>query len=117
MNLTEREREHIEKLRAQAAWDRGYNRAISDVAAGLEGETRQWAVKLLRPIHPSQWDDDEARRGGVTMDDLQMEWRWVDGDGRAMTAWQTGNPPPVFDLKDEKGTMHVQARLRGEGQT
>lgn len=47
------------------------------------------------------------------MDDLQMEWRWVTAEGLPMTAWQTGAPPPVFDLEDEKGTMHVEARLSG----
>lgn len=51
------------------------------------------------------------------MDVLQMEWRWVDSDGRPMTEWRAGDPPPVLDLQDEKGTMHVEARARGEGQT
>lgn len=47
------------------------------------------------------------------MDDLHMAWRWVDGEGRPMTAWQTGNPPPVLDLEDAKGKMRVEARLVG----
>lgn len=51
------------------------------------------------------------------MDDLQMEWRWVTSDGRPMTAWQSGDPPPVLDAADEKGTMRVEARLRGEGES
>ena len=62
MNLTEREREHIERLRLQAAEDRGYNRGLSDVAQRLDGELREWAVKLWRPIHPSQWNDREAKQ-------------------------------------------------------
>ena len=41
-----------------------------------------------------------------------VEWRWVDDKGRAMTNWKAGNPPPVFDLKDEKGEMHVEVRVK-----
>lgn len=41
-----------------------------------------------------------------------LEWRWVDDKGRALTNWTNGPPPPVLDLSDAKGTMHVEARIR-----
>lgn len=41
-----------------------------------------------------------------------VEWRWVDDKGRAMTNWKAGNPPPVLDLKDAKGEMHVEVRVK-----
>lgn len=40
-----------------------------------------------------------------------LEWRWVDDKGRAMTNWKAGDPPPVLDLKDAKGEMHVELRV------
>lgn len=39
-----------------------------------------------------------------------LEWRWVDDAGRAMTNWTASTPPPVLDLSDSKGTMHVEVR-------
>ena len=45
----------------------------------------------------------------------ELEWRWIDEKGRAMTNWKVGDPPPVLDLADEKGTMRVQCRLAGSG--
>ena len=43
--------------------------------------------------------------------DEMLEWRWVDDKGRAMTEWKRGNPPPVLDLADGKGQMHVEVRV------
>lgn len=48
------------------------------------------------------------------MDEIQFEWRWVDDKGRAMTEWKVGLPPPVLDLSDAKGQMHVEIRLPSE---
>lgn len=45
----------------------------------------------------------------------EIEWRWVDEQGRPMTKWKVGDPPPVLDVADEKGTMRVQCRLAGSG--
>lgn len=41
----------------------------------------------------------------------EIEWRWVDDKGRAMTNWKVGDPPPILDLADAKGSMHVEVRL------
>ena len=40
-----------------------------------------------------------------------FEWRWVDDKGRPMTNWKNGDPPPVLDLEDGKGGMHVEVRV------
>lgn len=40
------------------------------------------------------------------------EWRWVDDKGYAMTTWKAGDPPPVLYLKDAKGVMHVEVRVK-----
>lgn len=45
-----------------------------------------------------------------------IEWRWVDDKGRAMTNWKQSEPPPVLDLTDDKGEMHVEIRMRAEPQ-
>lgn len=47
-------------------------------------------------------------------DALDYEWRWVDEKGRAMTIWKKGLPPPVLDVSDNKGTMHVEVRLSSD---
>lgn len=53
---------------------------------------------------------------GADMNQL-FEWRWVDDKGRGMTSWKGGaNPPPVLDLRDSKGTMHVEVRLKSDYQ-
>jgi hypothetical protein len=49
------------------------------------------------------------------MDDESIGWRWVDDKGREMTKWKRGGIPPVLDLHDGKGCMHVE--LRGVQQT
>jgi hypothetical protein len=46
--------------------------------------------------------------------DADTEWRWVDEQGRAMTHWKKGAPPPVLDTRDEKGAMRVEVRLSQE---
>ncbi len=43
----------------------------------------------------------------------KLEWRWIDENGRAMTNWKAGDPPPIDSVTDERGTMRVQARLAG----
>ena len=43
-----------------------------------------------------------------------LEWRWVDDKGRGLTNWKRGDPPPVMDLPDAKGSMHVETRLSAE---
>ena len=40
-----------------------------------------------------------------------IEWRWVDDKDRPMTNWKRGTPPPVLDLADSKGEMHVEVRI------
>lgn len=43
---------------------------------------------------------------------MNIQWRWVDNNGNAMTKWKKGNPPPILDLEDEKGYMHVEIRVQ-----
>ena len=38
------------------------------------------------------------------------EWRWIDEQGRAMTNWKQGDPPPMREVSDGKGTMCVETR-------
>jgi len=45
----------------------------------------------------------------------ELEWRWVNNQGLGMTKWKQGGIPPVLDLQDRKGSMHVE--LRGVIQT
>ena len=40
-----------------------------------------------------------------------IEWRWVDNKGQAMTYWKRGAPPPILDLADAKGEIHVEVRI------
>jgi hypothetical protein len=42
------------------------------------------------------------------------EWRWVDEKGRAMTNWKKGEPPPMREVSDERGTMRVETRENPE---
>lgn len=39
-----------------------------------------------------------------------LEWRWLDEQGRAMTKWKQGDPPPMLEISDSKGTMRVEFR-------
>lgn len=39
-----------------------------------------------------------------------VEWCWVDEQGRAMTRWKSGDPPPITEVSDSKGTMRVETR-------
>lgn len=55
------------------------------------------AVPMGGPLQPA-----EARAA--------TEWRWVDEQGRAMTKWVAGDPPPMNSVSDEKGTMRVEIR-------
>jgi hypothetical protein len=48
-------------------------------------------------------------------EEVKLEWRWVDDKGRAMTNWKSGDPPPVLDLEDSKGKMHVEVRVFSYG--
>lgn len=41
---------------------------------------------------------------------VATEWRWVDERGRAMTNWKQGDPPPMGEVSDAKGTMRVEVR-------
>lgn len=43
-----------------------------------------------------------------------VEWRWVDEQGRAMTHWKAGSPPPMSEVSDSKGTMRVETRGHNE---
>lgn len=42
------------------------------------------------------------------------EWRWIDERGRAMTNWKKGDPPPMLEVSDGKGTMRVEVRENSE---
>lgn len=48
------------------------------------------------------------------MEEVIFEWRWIDEQGRAMTDWKKGDPPPTLDVSDDRGTMSVEVRLAGD---
>jgi hypothetical protein len=49
------------------------------------------------------------------IDGVPIKWRWVDDAGRAMTDWKTTQPPPILDLADAKGSMHVEVAIADAG--
>jgi hypothetical protein len=61
----------------------------------------QIAPSLTTP-QPAQADTTAGAHG--------VEWRWLDEKGRAMTNWKLGEPPPMSEVSDGKGTMRVEVR-------
>lgn len=42
---------------------------------------------------------------------MEIKWRWVDQNGRAMTEWSTQAtlpPPHLREVTDERGTIRVE---------
>lgn len=91
-----------------AAPGEGSGTGLQYVGVAVDSPDGGLAISITPPpASQSATPSDELPEG--------LEWRWVDDAGRAMTNWSTAAPPPVLDLSDAKGTMHVEVRVANGG--